>query len=349
MKQMKKMMALLIAAVMVLAMAVPALADPGDLTPDATITIEGLDSGDTVHLYQVLEWKESVGWVLAGATDSQASPYAALTTSGDDNFCQAVKDLIDNKPNVSLDKADLEKIANVVKAANNAVVDQEISSDTFTYTTSDAPGMYIALVTPGEAGVIYNPIVVSSDFSATPNTSEIDASSAVMGTSTVAKKEIITVTKTDDEVTDDTENAHDVGDIVEFTITTKIPAYSNSYVNPKFTLSDSLSNGLVLVVDDDHPFTVECEDVTVDTTADNYVAAANEGTSFVLPFKSSEIAALVDYADVTVTYYAKITGAATTNVTEEENTVTVEFSNNPNEDDDVGTLKDRQTRLMPKA
>lgn len=353
MKHAKKIMALVIAMVMVIAMAMPALADTaGDLTPDATITIQGLDSGDTVHLYQILQWDENDGWVLVHG-DGEDSPLAALTTTGNANFSQGVKNLVDNVPNTELTKADLEKIANVVKDAGVDLSNQKINSDTFTYSTTSAPGMYVALVTPGEAGVIYNPIVVSSDFSTTPNTSEIDASSATMGAApSVAKKEKITVEKegeeedqadnqTTNDSTDNTNNAHDVGDIVKFTITTKIPAYSDSYVNPSFKVSDSLSNGLVLVVDDDHPFSVECDDVTVDESHDDYVAAADGGTSFVLPFTSSEIAELVDYADVTITYYAQITGDCATNVTEEENTVTVEFSNNPDEDGDVGILKDK--------
>ena len=347
MKQMKKVMALVIAMAMMLSlMSMAVMAETaGDLTPDETITIQGLDSGDTVHLYQILQWDENVGWVLVHE-DGDDSPLAALTTTGNANFSQGVKDLVDNVPNTELTKADLEAIANVVKDAGVDLTDETISSDTFTYSTTGAPGMYIALVTPGEAGVIYNPIVVSSDFTGDNTTSEIDASSAaaVMGNdSSVAKKEKITVTKTAEEQNDATENdnAHDVGDIVKFTITTQIPAYSDSYVDPSFKISDTLSNGLELVVDGNHEFKVECDDVTVDTAHEDYVAAADGGISFVLPFKSSEIAALVDYADVTITYYAKITGDAATNVTEEENTVTVEFSNNPNEDGDVGTLKDK--------
>ena len=112
MKRLKKMMALVIAMVMVLGtMNMAAFAaTAGDLTPDATITIEGLDSGDTVHLYQILQWDENDGWVLLHA-DGQESPLKALITSGDENFSQKVKDLVDNVPNTTLDKEDLEKIA----------------------------------------------------------------------------------------------------------------------------------------------------------------------------------------------------------------------------------------------
>lgn len=352
MKNFKKIMALIVAMVMIVGtMSTVAFAAPGDLTPDSTIKIEGLASGDTVHLYQILQFDENDGWQLVHE-EGQPSPYAALVTTGNDNFSQKVKDLVNNVPNTTLEKTDLEKITNVIKAVEaDAVVDQKINSNTFTYTTTSAPGMYLALVTPGEAGVVYNPIVVSADFSAGNTTSEINASTANMGTSSVAKKEKIEVTKTSDEKdtaqnlitdgnSDGSNNAHDVGDIVKFTITTKIPAYSDSYTNPKFKVTDTLSNGLKIVVDDAHQPIITCS-VAVDTASDDYVAIENNGTSFCIPFKSDEIAALETYADVTIEYYAEITGTAATNVTEEENTVKVEFSNNPQDDDDYGIIKDK--------
>ena len=360
MKNFKKIMALIVAMVMVMStMSMAVMADTaGDLTPDSKITIEGLASGDTVHLYQILQWDENDGWELVHE-DGEASPLAALVTTENANFSQKVKDLVDNVPNTTLDKADLEKIANVVKTVGTDLANQKINSDTFTYNTTSAPGMYIALVTPGEAGVVYNPIVVSADFTGNNTTSEINASTTNMGTSSVAKKEKIEVTKeseeldqadnaVDDGTSDGSNNAHDVGDIVKFTITTQIPAYSDSYTNPKFKITDTLSNGLVLVVDEEHPYTITST-VAVDENSADYKKIENGKTTFCIPFVSKDedditgnsISELVDYADVTITYYAQITGDAATNVTEEENTVEVEFSNNPQEDDDYGIIKDK--------
>ena len=353
MKRLKKMIAFIVAAVMILGTMNMAFADPteggttpdtsstiGDLTSDAQITILGLAVGDVVHLYQVLKWTDGEGWTIADG-------FEALVTEGDSNYCQKVQDLIDNKPGTTLAKEDIEKIANVAKASSPTDLGGSVAEgeDSFIYSTTADPGMYIALVTPGAAGVVYNPIIVSADFSATPQTSEIDASTAVMGSSAVAKKEIITVTKEveDAETAQASDNTHNVGDIVKFTITGLVPAYSDSYVNPTYKITDTLTEGLELVIDESHEFKVESADdlVHVDTQSDDYVEPVNEGTGFTLPFISSEIAALVDYNTVTITYYAKITSEAETNVTEEENTVTVEFSNNPQEDGDAGIIKDK--------
>ena len=332
--RLKKMMALVIAMVMVICtMSMGTVFGAGDLTPDATITITGLDVNDTVHLYQVLTWTDGAGWTI--------NPnYATLTTDGNTNFVQHVKDIVDNKK-VELDKADLDKIAKVVKQ-NNPVEEKKITETPYVYNTVQAPGMYMALVTPGTAGVVYNPIIVSADFSATPNTSEIDASTAFMGTNgSVAKKEKVPVDKKSMDPADvekKPKGTHNVGDIVKFEVTTKIPAYSDAYEAPSFKVIDTLSEGLEMVVDEDeHPFTVTCT-VTGDS---NNVAPKTGDKGFTYAFDSDGIAALVDYADVTITYYAKITHAAISNVNEEDNTIEVEFSNNPDDDDDKGKIKDK--------
>ena len=331
--RLKKMMALVIAMVMVICtMSMGTVFGAGDLTPDAKITITGLDVNDTVHLYRVLSWTDGAGWTIN-------PDYAALTTDGNENFVQHVKDIVDNKK-VELDKADLDKIAKVVKQ-NNPVENKKITETPYVYETVQDPGMYMALVTPGTAGVVYNPIIVSADFSATPNTSEIDASTAFMGINgSVAKKETITVDKKSMDPADvekKPKGTHNVGDIVKFEVTTKIPAYSDAYVNPSFKVTDTLSTGLEMVVDTEHPFTVTC---TVPGDSGNAEPVTGDG-GFTYAFDSAEIAKLVDYADVTITYYAKVTSDAITNVNEDDNTIEVEFSNNPNDDGDKGKIKDK--------
>ncbi|MBQ7534617.1 MAG: isopeptide-forming domain-containing fimbrial protein [Stomatobaculum sp.] len=341
--RLKKMLALAIAVVMVLCtMNLGVFAAPGDLTPDQSITITGLDEGDVVHLYQVLVWEDSVGWRLNGG---EQGAYASLLSNAN------IKKLIDNDANngnpVELTKADVDAVATAAKNGGTEIdTSDALTGDTYTFTAT-TPGMFLALVTPGKAGVVYNPIIVSADFSATPNTSEIDASNAVMGETAVAKKKKITVDKHGevmDEVIDETateeekivaESTHSVGDIVKFTIETQIPAYSDAYTNPTFTVTDTLTNGLKIVVDDEHEFSVSSGSVTY--TGD----PADGDTSFTLTFTSADIAALLDYQDVVIEYYAIIGSEAVSNVNEMENTVEVEFSNDPHDDTSKGKIKDK--------
>lgn len=285
---------------------------------DTDITISGLTAGDDVYLYKVIEVNSATGgWKLTDA-------FAALGTEGNDNYSANVMKIVGNDTSFAgLTKEDVEKIANVAKAATKPTA-EKVTGDT--YTKAVDPGMYVALVAPISADTIYNPIIVSADYNEGGNSI---ASSATMGTSAVTKKQTVDLEKTTADIT------LDAGEIVKFTVTSTIPAYSNSYVNPKFNLSDTLSTGLKFVVDTDHPFTVSSGDVT-------YTGApANEATSFTLTFNSEKIAALVAPQKVEITYYAQITNAAPFNINEETNDVTVEFSNNPSDDTDHGHKKDK--------
>jgi len=313
---------------MVLSMVAAFAADPApatsDLSADKTISIQNVEIGDTVNLYKVIEWDATNGkWAFT-------SDFADLGDSTKDNYSANVKKLVDNdKTFEALTKEDVEKITNLAKAASPAS-SEPATDTTYTKGSDEAPvaaGMYLALVEPVKANMLYNPIVVSSDYTA-GGSNTIDAAVAKLGSSAVAKKDTVTLTKEASDITLKT------GEIVKFTVTTTIPAYAKSYVNPAFNMKDSLSTGLEFVVDTDHPFTVTAGDVT--HTGDPKTG----DTSFELTFTSAKIAELVAPQSVTVEYYAKLTNKAPYTVNEETNDVTVEFSNNPKDDTKHGHLKD---------
>lgn len=78
MKHFKKMMALVIALVMVFGiMSTMSFVAVEAATSDASITISGLDAGDQVQFFQVLKWQDNVGWVL---TDNFAALANDTTT-----------------------------------------------------------------------------------------------------------------------------------------------------------------------------------------------------------------------------------------------------------------------------
>ena len=190
---------------------------------DTSITINGLSTGDTVNLYRVLSWNTTTGgWEVA-------TGFGDLIDSTKDNYSANFKKLVDNDNSfVALEKADVEKIANLAK--NGAAIintgAQTVSGTSYTYDSfsSDADlGLFIALVEPNDVNTVYNPIIVSADFT-TGGSNEID-SSETMGSSAVAKKETITLNKEQSDIT------LDAGELVKFTITTTIPAYSDSYVD----------------------------------------------------------------------------------------------------------------------
>ncbi len=317
---MKKILALALAALMLIGMMSVAFADgetaaatTTGLTSDAEISISNLDVGDTVNLYKVIERNpDNGGWKLAEGFEGLSS-----NTN--------IKKIVDNDASFAgLTQDDLEAIATAAKTAKK-VSSEATDATTYTYDTTGNPGMYLALIAPVKADTIYNPIIVSADYTAGGNS--ISALSK-MGQNGIAKKETVTLTKTTADITLDS------GEIVKFTVTTTIPAYAANYTNPTFIMKDQLSTGLKFIVDAEHPFTVTSGDVT-------YTGApVTNDKNFTLTFDSAKIAALVAPQAVTVEYYAKLTNEAPYTVNEETNDVTVEFSNNPDDNTSHGHLKD---------
>ena len=192
--------------------------------------------------------------------------------------------------------------------------------------------------------------------------------------SAFAKKEKITVDKkvadkendqwVDGELTDllngggysyDAASTSKVGDVVDFDITTTIPVYASNYtVNNKaltFTVYDVMSTGLELYpnegtsmgtvtvqskVGEGNWETVDSSNYNLDTVATGNGTAKN----VTVAFTSAYVAGRTVPTNIKISYKAKVTDAANYNVNRENNTVTVEYSNNPEDDSKVGVLKD---------
>jgi LPXTG-motif cell wall-anchored protein len=328
MKTMKKLVAILLAAVMVMALAGTALADdpqptstdaPASTGFDSSVTITGLDAGDAVSLYQVLEWTNGTGWVLTEA-------FTGLNTDGINAIIAGTGS--------TLSKADVEAITDFVKSADPAIsttASGSVGTDATSYSANTELGLYLALVSAAKVDTVYNPMIVSADLTSGNSSNTVD-SSAKLGT--VAKKDTVTVEKTHSDI------SFNAGDYVQYTITTKIPAFADSYA-PWFNVTDTLSTGLKYAVDTtDHKFEVESGNV-------KYTGGpANEGNTFTIEFDSDDIEALEEAQDVTIKYWAKVTSAAPYNVNAENNTVDVTFSNNPSDDNGHAHLKDKTVEYL---
>lgn len=194
MKNMKKIVALLVAVLMLMSSVSAFAEDPvNNLTQDTTLTISNLGKGDTVKYYQVIEWKDNTGWDftdnfanVANAKDNEEYVIGASTEEKANNTInkdvlkyiigapatvkqqngavvvdtQAVKGRINSKL-----AAEIAKIAKSLTDDKIAYTDLNISSTTSSYTVpTGKAGLYIALVDAGQTGVIYNPIFVAADY-----------------------------------------------------------------------------------------------------------------------------------------------------------------------------------------
>ena len=419
MKRLKRIMALVIAMAMVLtSLSTMAFAANTAKTLDPYVEVTGLDEGDVVNFYKVIEWDQSSGWkfttAFAGLADSGKADGTVIGWNGD-NDPEALKtDVLkyiagivgnatvtysDGVPSVDYTEAikgriNSELAAKIAALATGTVADTETVADDGTSVkwqeikdgdtvTKAGPGagLYIALVTPKTAGVMYNPIFVSADYDSTNATGYANTQDAVLDPAVsysdqaMAKKTEIDVKKTveQDEVAEDsgtgsttdlssggttegnTATSVDTGEIVQFKVATTIPEYNDMYTTAAFDVSDTLT-GVALKIDTNHPFVVRAkinDEWQVISNSDGSGApktaatpeytntAADKGTTYKVSFISSYILGLSAATPIEITYYATVTDAATSVINPTNNTVTVEFSNNPNDISEKGTLKDR--------
>lgn len=306
MKHIKKVITLLLAVVMTLAMSSVAFAADGDLTVDAKVTVTGFEEGDTVTAYQFITWVDGSGWKLADGI-------TGIT----------IGDITDG-----LNKAELATLAS--QKNKMTAVTGTTSGTTWELTcgTVATAGSYLILVTDNNAEHIYNPAVVSADFDGT-NSAAVDLSADT----TNIKKQDVTVDKEADNKPDDYDVQ--VGDIVPFTVTVTVPQYNANWTEPYFAVSDELSPGLTI---EDVP---TIAGLTLGTDYTITAGGTKGAAGFTIKFSENYLKNNASAA-LKIKYSAKVGEAVkdTAQVHEETNKVTLEFSNNPSNSADHKTIND---------
>ena len=323
MKKMRRVFALLLTMVMVLGMSTSVFA-AGNKTDDGKVTVSGVQSGDTVELYQVLKWVENDGWTFV-------APFDGITDTDKNNVLYGV---------IHSDLAEkIAELAATPKYTNNDETEsREITAE---------PGLYLVLVKPANSGIIYNPAFVANDYYGDDGTNVINMSTAGYADEAIMKKDTITVEKTVDGNKETSD--YSLGDDIDFTIVTKIPTYPANSTNATLKITDTPTN---LTID---PATVVVK--VGDTTVYNKDTAMASATGSVT---ASGISLEVDFTKayilanggkgVTVTYTAKLTNVSNLTVGDNvisgaaENPVTIKYNPNPyvdttNEVEDIDIVK----------
>jgi LPXTG-motif cell wall-anchored protein len=200
--------------------------------------------------------------------------------------------------------------------------------------------MWMALVTPTDADTIYNPVFVSADYNKAEGGTV--AMTAALSDA-VAKKSEVTLTKSGTDrtsVDSDAEHTVAVGDVIDFTVNTQIPGYGDVYDDPKFDLTDTLT-GLQLVGD---TIEVKAGATTLEAGEDkDYTltpASYDKGTTYTVSFTDTYLKSLKTATPITITYAATVTVDPANAINQTDNEVQVEFSHNPNDQDDYKVKKD---------
>lgn len=301
MKHVKKMLALVLAAVMVLGTMGTAAFAAGAETVDDKVTVSGFEKGDTVKAYQFITWVDGKGWKLAeGIT--------GIT-------------LADIEGKDSLTKEQLATLASAANIAKMTEVTGTMAADGKSWEkacgTMATAGSYLILVTDNNAEHIYNPAVVSADFDGT-NEKAVDLSADTAN----LKKQNVTLDKEADNEPDDYDVQ--VGDIVPFTVTVTVPQYNANWTEPTFEVTDVLSTGLTLET------VPAIEGLTLNTDYKITDKGAKGDGGYTIQFTESYLKNNASKA-IQIKYSAKVGEAVkdTAQVHEETNKVTLKFSNNP--------------------
>lgn len=348
MKKFKRIMALVIAMAMVLGLM--SMAAFG-ADPDAKVTVDGLTEGDVAHFYKVVEWQNadethSGGWVLTSAFGGANGLTAAdlKEIAGDPETGTPGK--------ISAEMAG--KIARLASGDGTAVTVEE-GETTAELTISGAQGaksgLFLVLITPADPDTVYNPVFVASDYDL-ENTSAawtIVEGAQSYSDNAATKKSKLTVTKeattTEDNWDDKKPNTTAVGDTVSFSVNTTIPGYGTVYEEPHFVMKDSLvdlklvEESVTLVAPEG--LSKYNAETNVGSAADAWqykVETAEDG--YTITFNPSYLNTLATPTAVNVTYNAIVTTSALKNVNTEKNEVTIEYSHNPNDEDDYNVKKD---------
>lgn len=351
MKKVKKIMALMLAAIMMMAMSVTAFAAEGATgTHTLTVNVKSTEpaqdlKGQTINLYKLFDVTES------GTTGSKNYAYTVNTETGykdalvsvlteagktvtagskDEEFATAVFDIgINNSTEVQnfANKFTAYALKNslVATATSGKITEENKTSYTFNNLTA---GYYLVYVTGGKE-------IQSSLVTVDETTNTVNLKTEAPSIEKTANKETV-----------------NIGDVVTYTVKGSIPD-TTGYDQYQYIIHDELSKGLDFVNDatgaacegNSVKVTVAFEDTTDANTAPTTATIDTNNSKKM----SLDLSAWVRTNQAnkgktfTVTYYAKVNKDA---VVTNNNKASLEYGNNPN-DTTTTTPSEAKTNTYP--
>lgn len=284
MSKVKRILSVIMAMVMVLAMSVPTFA--GTVTP-SKITVNNLDAKATITWLQIIEPSQSTatGWTF---TNGALAEFQKVTAFSELDEQQILWKLIkyadkDNKVTVPADTtaataADFQAaMVNVEKNLGNSYTDNDVKGNEI---TANKAGVYaIKATTTDTANYAYSPMAAFVSFK--PYTT---APTALDNATVNAKRTTIKIEKKSSE----TDGVVEINKEVEYKVTTNVPYISDNVADKdvKYTITDKITgaeysakNGtldVTVILGDGEAAKTETRQVTVKTETEP------AGQSFVL-------------------------------------------------------------------
>ena len=331
MKRMKRIMALMLAAIMMMAMSVTAFAAGGatgthTLTVNVKSTTPAQDlKGQTINLYKLFDVTESKSGETTNYAYTVNNTYKATLasvlkigeTAKDEEYAAAVLALKDTEVAVQKFANDFtaEALTKKLSATANSGKITEENKTSYTFENL-AAGYYLVYVTGGKE--IQSSLVTVDETTTTVN----------------LKTEAPSITKTADKET------AEIGQVVKYTVTGAIPD-TTGYEQYQYIIHDELSKGLDFVNDAKGTALEEgATTVTVAVAFGEEIADASKAPTTATLDSTNKKKMSLDLSEwvranqtnkgkaFTVTYYAKVNKDA---VVTEKNNAQLEYGNNPKE------------------
>ena len=331
MKRMKKIMALMLAAIMMMAMSVTAFAAGGATgTHTLTVNVKSTEpaqdlKGQTINLYKLFDVTESKSGETTNYAYTVNNTYKATLasvlkigeTAKDEEYAAAVLALKDTEGAVQKFANDFtaEALTKKLSATANSGKITEENKTSYTFENL-AAGYYLVYVTGGKE--IQSSLVTVDETTTTVN----------------LKTEAPSITKTADKET------AEIGQVVKYTVTGAIPD-TTGYDQYQYIIHDELSKGLDFVNDANGTALEEgATTVTVAVAFGEEIADASKAPTTATLDSTNKKKMSLDLSEwvranqtnkgkaFTVTYYAKVNKDA---VVTEKNNAQLEYGNNPKE------------------
>lgn len=341
----RKLIALCLAAVMILTMCVPALADINDDTK-GTITVTGVEGSGKITAYKVIDinfdttdqqpeepiytWNDAVkGWVeknysnyIDSTTGEVTSAFQELKSADKTNEGSEIKAFVDDLANAlrstnvdGIASAKLEKLGSKTwsTATNASITYDNVPMGAYILLVEDGVKIY----SPGFAQVY--PEYKNDEWSLANGTVSVELKSKEPG--------IVKSVSADDQ-------AVAIGDTVTFTLTIDVPQYPADAINKKFVFGDKLPEGLTFVEDS---VSIKCGEIDL---GNYFTKATNTNSTFEYVLKNDDtynydafVNKLNENTAITVTYQAKVNQNAVSNGTiakdNLKNKAYLNYNNNP--------------------